>query len=297
MPQVMPSVGRRQPLLVVPSRPWWWRELLTNVTAIAFRCPRQFVRLARAWLALTLQEHYRGMHRRSMTVSVEAFGKHIRIVVADPSEVRALIEIFVLSTYAWSYRCPIQTIVDAGAHVGGTTLWFAARYPNARILAIEPHPDTLTRLHENTQQYPKVEVVAAALHDKDGHVDLFGGDQSWAASLVPAKNLRICHQVPAITLDRLVDEHNLERIDILKLNIEGSETAVLRSTGVLHRVHTIVFEYHDELAGMPLDELLDSLTEFKVRTMQRHSPGHVMVIVERSLSDGPATQTRLARND
>lgn len=298
MHQVMPSVGRRQSVLVVPFRPWWWRELLTNAAAIAFRHPGQFVHLARAWLTLAPRAHSECAHRRSLTVFVEAFGKHMQVAVADPSEVRALIEIFVLGTYAWSYRGPIQTIVDAGAHVGGTTLWFAARYPNARIVALEPHPDTLTRLRENTQRYPNVEVVAAALHDEDGQVELFGGNQSWAASLVPAKNLlRTRHQVPAITLDHLVGGHNLERIDILKLNIEGSETAVLRSTGILDRVHTIVFEYHDELADMPLDELLDSLTGFKVRAVQRHSPGHVMVVVERFSSDGPATQTRSARND
>jgi FkbM family methyltransferase len=297
MPQAMPSVGRRQTLLAVPFRSWWWRELLTNVTAIVFRHPRQFALLARAWLFLALRAYSHRVHRRPFTVSVEAFGQNMRIAVADPSEVRALIEIFVLGTYAWSFGEPIRTIVDAGAHVGGTTLWFAARYPDARIIAIEPHPDTLTRLRDNTQRYPHMEVVAAALHSEDGHVELFDGGQSWAASLVPAKGLRSCRGVPAITLDHLVWEYNLEQIDILKLNIEGSETAVLRSTGVLDRVRTIVFEYHDELADMPLDELLDSLTGFEVRSMQRHSPGHVMVVVERRPSDGPATQTESARND
>ena len=206
----------------------------------------------------------------------------MQIAVADPSDVRALIEIFILGTYQWSFSDPIQTIVDAGAHIGGTALWFAARYPHARIIAVEPHPDTFTRLQENTRELTNIEPVAAALYAKEGDVELFGGDQSWAASLVPAKNLRTCHNVRAITLDRLVHDHNLEQIDILKLNIEGAETAVLRSTGVLDRVRTIVFEYHDELADMPLNELLESLTGFEVRRMQRHSPGHVVVVAERS---------------
>jgi len=297
MHQAMPSAGRRQSLLLVPFRQWWWRELFTNVAAIAFRHPRQFALLARAWLALALRVYFHRAHRRSSTVSVEAFGRNMQIAVSDPSEVRALIEIFVLGTYEWPFRDPVQTIVDAGAHIGGTTLWFAARYPDARIVAVEPHPDTFASLQENTHQYTNVELVAAALHGEDGHVELFGGDQSWAASLVPAKNLRSCYHVSAITLDHLVRDADLEQIDILKLNIEGSETAVLRSTGVLDRVRTIVFEYHDELADMPLDELLDRLTGFEVHSMQRHSPGHVVVVAERSSSDGSAMQIRPARND
>jgi hypothetical protein len=112
-----------------------------------------------------------------------------------------------------------------------------------------------------------------------------------AASLVPAKGLRTCQNVRSVTLDRLVRDHNLERVDILKLNIEGSETAVLRSTGVLDRVRTIVFEYHAELADMSLDELLDSLTGFEVRRMRRHSPGHVVVVMERASSEGGTAQT------
>lgn len=290
MIHAMPSARRRQAVLLVPFQWWWWRELFTNVTAIVFKNPRQFASLARGWLALEFNLYFRRAYRQSFTVSVQALGQNMQIVIADPSEARALIEAFVLGTYEWPFRGPIQTIVDAGAHVGGTTLWFAARYPNAQIVAIEPHPDTFTRLRENTQQCKNVELVAAALHVEDGHVNLFGGNQSWAASLIPAKNLRTCHRVPAITLDRLACEHNLERIDLLKLNIEGSETAVLRSTGVLDRVRTIVFEYHDELADMPLDELLDRLAGFEVRSIQRHSPGHVVVVAERSSTDGPAMQ-------
>lgn len=273
---------RRQALLSVPFKSWWWRELLTNVMAIFLHHPRQFAPLMRTWLILALQARFRRAHQRPMTVPVEAFGRNMQIAVTDPSDVRALIEIFILGTYQWPFRDPIQTIVDAGAHIGGTALWFTARYPHARIIAIEPHPDTFTRLRENTQESTNIELVAAALCAENGDAKLFGGNQSWAASLVPTKSLRTCHDVRAITLDRLVRDHNLEQIDILKLNIEGAETAVLRSTGVLDRVRTIVFEYHDELADMPLNELLESLTGFEVRRMQRHSPAHVVVVAEHS---------------
>jgi FkbM family methyltransferase len=215
----------------------------------------------------------------------------MQITVADPFEVFTLLEIFVLGTYKFPFKEPIRTIVDTGAHVGSSVLWFATRYPGVRIIAIEPHPDIFTLLRKNTQGVTNVELVAAALHAKEGDVKLFCGNYSWNSSLIPARGLRAGHDVRSITLGCIVRDYNLDRIDILKLDIEGSETATLRSTGVLDRVRTIMFEYHAKLADMPLGELLDSLAGFKVHCMQRLFPDYSVVVAERPSSEELTTQT------
>jgi FkbM family methyltransferase len=282
---------RLQVVLLIPFQWWWWKELLRNLLAIIVHHPRQFALLVRAWLGMALQKFSRRTRRRSFTVPVTSFGRNIQITVADPSEVFTLLEVFVLGDYELPFKEPIRTIVDAGAHVGSSVLWFATRYPGARIVAVEPHPDTFTRLCKNTQELTNVELVAAALHTENGDVKLFHGNYSWNSSLVPAKGLQSCQKVQSFTLDRIAHDYNLEQIDILKLDIEGSEAAVLRSTGVLDRVRTIVFEYHAKLADMPLDELLDNLTGFEVRCMQRLFPGYVVVIAERASSEELVTRT------
>jgi FkbM family methyltransferase len=143
------------------------------------------------------------------------------------------------------------------------------------------------RLHfcAKTQKHTNVELVVAALHAENGHVNLFCGNYSWNSSLVPGRGFPACQNVRSVTLDCIARDYNLEQIDILKLDIEGAEAAVLRSTGVLDRVRTIVFEYHAKLADMPLKELLDNLTGFEVRCMPRLFPGYVAVLAERVSSE------------
>jgi FkbM family methyltransferase len=59
-----------------------------------------------------------------------------------------------------------KTIVDAGANVGFTTLFFASQYPHARIIAIEPSPRSVELLRMNVAGLPNVTIVEAALWAK-----------------------------------------------------------------------------------------------------------------------------------
>ena len=61
-----------------------------------------------------------------------------------------------------------RTTIDAGANAGYSALWFALRYPGARVVAIEPDDDNVELLHRNTHAVPNVEVVHGALMDVDG---------------------------------------------------------------------------------------------------------------------------------
>jgi predicted O-methyltransferase YrrM len=86
-------------------------------------------------------------------IPVASFGQDMKIAVTDPSEVFTLLEVFALDAYQLPFKEPVRTIVDAGAHIGGSVLWFTSRYPNARIIAIEPRLATFALLRENTKTY------------------------------------------------------------------------------------------------------------------------------------------------
>jgi predicted O-methyltransferase YrrM len=149
MRQLTPWLARLQGGLGTPLQHWWWRELLANLRAIVIHHPHQSALLARTWLAMALQALSRHTNRRPFTVPVASFGQDMKIAVTDLSEVFTLLEVFALDAYELPFKKPVRTIVDAGAHIGSSALWFASRYPNARIIAIEPHPATFTFLHEN----------------------------------------------------------------------------------------------------------------------------------------------------
>jgi FkbM family methyltransferase len=123
--------------------------------------------------------------------------------------------------------------IDVGANIGGYTLFAAAHAgPRARILAIEPQPEIFERLVYNIRQNPfaNVKAIDCALADRDGEITLF----------VDAKNrgetsMRVVHsdalgaqlRVTAKTLATIVAEEGFDRIDIIKLDVEGAEDLIL----------------------------------------------------------------------
>lgn len=116
-----------------------------------------------------------------------------------------------------------QRIVDVGANHGLYSLLAARANPSARILAIEPNPHEATRLRETVERNRvAVEVLELALSDARGEAELSlsGG----LSSIVPANwNGAPRVRVQTARLDDVVEE----AVDLLKIDAEGAEAAVL----------------------------------------------------------------------
>jgi FkbM family methyltransferase len=120
--------------------------------------------------------------------------------------------------------------IDVGANVGLFSLFVAAQSGGrARILAIEPEPGNFERLQFNLAANPglPIEPVPLALGDSEGEVaveiharDRGGTRTRQATAADPVR-------VPCRPLLALLNEHGIERIDALKIDVEGAEDKVL----------------------------------------------------------------------
>jgi FkbM family methyltransferase len=124
------------------------------------------------------------------------------------------------------------SFIDVGANIGAYSLFVAARAGrSARILAVEPQPDIFARLTYNIAQNPfgTVKAIACALADKPGELTLFLDPANKGESSV--RILRSTNassvRVPATTLLSLVQSEGYERIDAIKLDVEGAEDLIL----------------------------------------------------------------------
>ena len=123
--------------------------------------------------------------------------------------------------------------LDIGASVGGYALFVAALGgPRARILAVEPLPEIFERLVYNIDQnaFSNVKAVSCALADHDGEITLFvnadnRGETSVRVVSADARATQL--RVPAKSLLSLLREEGYERVDAIKLDIEGAEDLVL----------------------------------------------------------------------
>ena len=151
---------------------------------------------------------------------------------------------------------PDAVIVDLGANVGYTVADLAYRHPAARVLGVEMDAENLALARRNTAWLgPRVELVHAAVWSIDGEVD-YEGDAADAFHVVAGGAVsggavagdRVAgkaQHVRAVCMDTLLAEHGIERVDYLKMDIEGAEATILAgSCEWLDRVQAAKIEIH-----------------------------------------------------
>jgi FkbM family methyltransferase len=186
------------------------------------------------------------------------------VLLAPPDEPLIFLfrEIWIDRVYVPADERPIRTVVDVGAHVGLFTLWCAARYPAARIVAVEPSPRAAAYLRKNVgrNRLDRVTVVEAACGGSSRRALLYRRGPEMTSTLYG--DAPTATEVEVLTLDELFRRHAIERCDLLKLDCEGAEYEILlgASAATLERVDGIVMECHRS-AAHSLEDLLRRLRD------------------------------------
>lgn len=121
-----------------------------------------------------------------------------------------------------------RVIVDAGANVGYTTAWFATRFPDATVVAIEPSAESCRVLRENCRGLPNVVVLEGALCPFQGWARISNpAARSWAFTMERC-DAGAPGAVPTFTVLGALAAAGVgdRRIDLFKIDIEGGERAL-----------------------------------------------------------------------
>jgi FkbM family methyltransferase len=185
-----------------------------------------------------------------------------------------------------TYLTSGMTAFDVGANIGVFTATMAAAVgPSGAVHAFEPLPVNRRRLERtiSINGAQQVRVNASVVADTEGRTQLFdygAGYESWA-TLAPREidiGTRVVRperqvEVEAVTLDRYCDEHDVERIDVLKIDVEGAEQRVLSgAAGLLRRgaLDLLIVEVADTTlaaGGASANALVHSLESHGLRTL------------------------------
>lgn len=156
---------------------------------------------------------------------------------------------------------PDDIVVDIGANIGVFTLFAACKTRN-KIYAYEPFPENFEILNRNIQANNITNVVTmkAAATDEIGSAKLLINESSDGHRLINHSiegELQKYIQVPTVTLQSIIDDNNLEHIDFLKIDCEGSEGSILTSTPkqYLKRIRKIAMEFHDNVSPLKHDDI------------------------------------------
>ena len=175
--------------------------------------------------------------------------KHPIILRPGTSDVPLLYHIFVEKEYSIKPQKEPSFIIDAGANVGFTAVYFANRFPKARIIAIEPEESNFKLLRRNTEAYPNVRCIKAGVWNSNTllRITNLEKDSKWGFQ-VEETTTNGPNTCQAISMNSILAEEKKKAIDIAKIDIEGAEKEVFaKNTQWLSKTNLIVIEFHDRM--------------------------------------------------
>ncbi|GAB4047152.1 FkbM family methyltransferase [Spirosoma litoris] len=179
--------------------------------------------------------------------------KHPIILRPNTSDREVFSQVFVYKEFDIDLGFEPKTIIDGGANIGLASIYFKNKFPNATIIAVEPDKDNLDALRENLLHYTNIHIIKAGLWPRSTRLSISDKYNmgKWAmvteeidASKEEATNP---NTIDTITIDNILTEFNLERIDLLKLDIESAEKYLFSDNYLswLPKTKAIIIELHD----------------------------------------------------
>lgn len=187
-------------------------------------------------------------------------------------------QIFIRHTYYCVCNTPKPLIIDCGGNVGMSVLYFKYIYPDSSVIVFEPSREVIEHLRNNVSRngLRSVEIINAAVSINDGVIMMHSRGAGASGNTISqdiistytAKPRTSDYEVPTKRLSSYIRE----RVDILKLDIEGAEGEVISElvkADALKKVEQIVMEYHyfPKESKNHLDLLIHNLStqEFEIQ--------------------------------
>jgi FkbM family methyltransferase len=199
-------------------------------------CPRPIV------VDVSLRSLGRGVRLRSHTTDVSVLGE---IVVSRSYEAAA------------SAAPEARTIVDLGANIGLASRWLLERFPQARIVSVEPERGNVGVLRHNLAPFAeRASVIDACVGARARRVSLVTSGREDAHSM---RDVAHGADTDVVTMSDVLSVLGSDRVDLLKCDIEGAESELFESSAAwISGVGVLAVECHGAFTAQRLLEALSS---------------------------------------
>lgn len=142
----------------------------------------------------------------------------------------------------------VKYIIDGGANIGFFSLLYHRMFPNATIVAIEPEDDNFRILQRNTEEINNIKLIQGGVWNKNCYLRVEPSKTgSWGFTVKECAEKEA--DVNAYSIKNIMEQYGLPFIDILKMDIEGSEFYVFdddKCNEWLGKVKCLIIECHDD---------------------------------------------------
>lgn len=185
--------------------------------------------------------------QRAISARVRLYGRTLPVYFRQFCDFCVFEEIFIKEEYKKVENPRHLPIIDAGANVGFTALYFAFRFPNVPIYAFEPDPGAFRLLCLNTQTLPQIHPIAAALGDTDGTATFYSVPGSAMSSSFVHRDRGEAVSVVVRSLSSWMRENTMTKVGVLKIDVEGFEDRILEGIEDTGQIDEYIAEVHFDL--------------------------------------------------
>jgi FkbM family methyltransferase len=167
----------------------------------------------------------------------------------NPYDYATFEEVILQQTYNVPLNFLPQNIIDGGGNIGLTACYFATKYPGANIVSVEPDDDNFNVLSDNIKHYSNISAIKAGIWNKSAHLKITNTTAGNNAFTIEETDTPGAETLEAFSITAIMEKMKWSCIDILKLDIEGSEKEVF-SAGFenwIPKTKVIIIELHDAM--------------------------------------------------
>jgi FkbM family methyltransferase len=174
-----------------------------------------------------------------------------------------------------------RNIIDAGGNIGLAAIFYAVKYPDAKIVTIEPDSDNFYFLCENIKPYSNIKAIRGAVWDQVTKLCITNRKNAvWDNGTLNAGKYIVGEDVidgetyvPAYTIDNIIETYNMDKIDILKMDVEGAEREIFagKHEKWLPQVKILILEHHDFYKPGATKSLFKALSNYDFHFMYDNS--------------------------
>jgi FkbM family methyltransferase len=235
---------------------WWYVFKFSRAinklgfySACKFYCLRGFK--AKGTYQLNIRNYKKPVYLRFSTSDIEVFDQ---IIISEEFE----------PFVAKNRNEKIKIIIDAGANIGLSSIYFSIHYPEAKIFAIEPERENFRIMKRNFHNVWNFVLIMKAVWNNDETLFIKDrGTGNWGFSTSAKREDPKGVEIEGLSINSIIRRYKMDKIDILKLDIEGAEKELFEKGTLawLANCRYILIEVHDYInpgASRAVFEALES---------------------------------------
>lgn len=167
----------------------------------------------------------------------------------NPYDYATFEEVILNETYDIPFQAEPRYIIDGGGNIGLTACFFASKYPGSTIISIEPDSGNYGILQANCKPYANIHPLQSGIWKRDTRLKITNSGAGNNAFTVTETDEATAETIQAVTLSSVMEQFGMPHIDVLKLDIEGSEKEVFEDGFEKWLLHTrvLIIELHDDM--------------------------------------------------